>query len=59
MLYVHVLDIDMARGLGAAREQVLETEARILRALASSEELAAAGLARNPRDPAPQPREAR
>lgn len=48
MLYVHVLDIGIARGLGAARAQVLDTEARILRALASAEELAAAGLARTP-----------
>lgn len=47
MLYVHVLDVGIAHGLGAARAQVLETEARILRALASPEELAEANLPRS------------
>lgn len=46
MLYVHVLDVGIVHGLAAAREHVLENEARILRALASDEELAAAGLTR-------------
>ncbi|MBC7292149.1 MAG: Na+/H+ antiporter subunit E [Actinotalea sp.] len=48
-LYVHVLDIGMTGGVEGAREHVLELEARILRALASDEELAAAGLQRRPR----------
>lgn len=51
MLYVHVLDIGAAHGLDAARAHVMDTEARILRALASDAELAAAGLSRNPRHP--------
>jgi multicomponent Na+:H+ antiporter subunit E len=51
MLYVHVLDVGAAHGLDAARTHVLDTEARILRALASDAELAAAGLSRNPRHP--------
>lgn len=54
VLYIHVLDVELSGGIEAAREHVLDTEARILRALASDAELAEAGLARNPRhDPAP------
>lgn len=49
MLYVHVLDVDTAHGIDAARRHVLDTEARVLRALASDTELAAAGLTRTPR----------
>lgn len=49
MLYVHVLDLGISGGVGTARRHVLDTEARVLRALASDAELAAAGLARNPR----------
>ena len=49
MLYVHVLDLGIAHGVEAARRHVLDTEARVLRALASNAELADAGLARNPR----------
>ena len=54
MLYVHVLDVGISKGVEAARRHVLDTEARVLRALASDAELAEAGLARNPRH---QPRE--
>ena len=50
VLYIHVLDVDIAGGVEAARSHVLDTEARILRALASDAELAEAGLTRNPRD---------
>jgi len=50
MLYVHILDVDIAGGLEAARHHVLANEARVLRALASDAELRAAGLPRNPRD---------
>lgn len=53
MVYVHVLDVGISRGLAAARKHVLDNEARILRALASDAELRAAGLARNPKDPPP------
>lgn len=49
MLYVHVLDLGISHGVEAARRHVLDTEARVLRALASDDELADAGLARNPR----------
>lgn len=49
MLYVHVLDVDLAGGLEAAHEHVLKTEARILRAIASDDELRAAGLTRHRR----------
>lgn len=49
MLYVHVLDLGISKGVEAARTHVLDTEARVLRALASDAELADAGLARNPR----------
>lgn len=49
MLYVHVLDLGISKGVEAARRHVLDTEARVLRALASDAELADAGLARNPR----------
>lgn len=51
MLYVHVLDVGVAHGLDAARAHVMDTEARVLRALASDAELARAGLSRNPRHP--------
>ncbi|HWS58421.1 MAG TPA: Na+/H+ antiporter subunit E [Actinotalea sp.] len=50
-LYVHVLDVELSGGVDRARRHVLDTEARILRALASPAELAAAGLSRNPRRP--------
>ncbi|WP_024286505.1 Na+/H+ antiporter subunit E [Cellulomonas sp. KRMCY2] len=49
MLYVHVLDVGTAGGIDAARQHVLDTESRVLRALASDAELAEAGLTRNPR----------
>ncbi len=55
MLYVHVLDLGISKGVEAARRHVLDNEARVLRALASDAELADAGLARNPRhEPAPR-----
>lgn len=44
MLYVHVLDVAHSGGVEAARRAVLAQEERVLRALASDEELAAAGL---------------
>ncbi|NTW41294.1 MAG: Na+/H+ antiporter subunit E [Cellulomonadaceae bacterium] len=51
MLYLHVLDLDTTGGVDAARRHVLDTEARVLRAIASDDELADAGLSRNPRHP--------
>ena len=48
MLYVHVLDVPMAGGVEKARQHVLDTEARVLRAFASDEELREANLARRP-----------
>lgn len=48
MLYVHVLHVPMAHGVEAARTHVLDTEARVLRALGSDAELEAAGLPRKP-----------
>ncbi|MCL2467258.1 MAG: Na+/H+ antiporter subunit E [Micrococcales bacterium] len=43
-LYLHVLDAKDLQGIEAARAHVLEQEERLLRALASDEELAEAGL---------------
>lgn len=43
-LYVHVLDVETAGGLEAARRHVLEQEQRILYALATDDELVDAGL---------------
>ena len=48
MLYVHILDVPMAGGVEEARQHVLDTEARVLRAFASDEELEEAGLTRKP-----------
>lgn len=48
-LYVHVLDVETSGGVEQARQHVLEQEARVLRALASDDELAAAGLDRRGR----------
>lgn len=48
-LYVHVLDVETSGGVEAARQHVLDQEARVLRALASDDELAAAGLHRSRR----------
>ncbi|MCG2799632.1 MAG: Na+/H+ antiporter subunit E [Cellulomonas sp.] len=45
-LYVHVLDVAWSGGVEAARRQVLDQEERVLRALASDDELTAAGLGR-------------
>jgi multicomponent Na+:H+ antiporter subunit E len=45
-LYVHVLDVAWSGGVEAARHQVLDQEERVLRALASADELTAAGLGR-------------
>ena len=56
MLYVHVLDLGIAHGVEAARQHVLDTEARVLRALASDAELADAQLPRNPKGRVPEPR---
>jgi len=44
MLYLHVLDVRSSGGIEAARQAVLDQEERVLRAFASDEELAAAGL---------------
>ncbi len=51
MLYVHVLDVELSGGIDRARHHVLDTEARILRAIASDAELAEAGLTRSGRTP--------
>lgn len=48
MLYVHVLDVGISHGIEAARKHVLDNEARVLRALASDDELADAHLPRTP-----------
>ncbi|SFK44396.1 Na+/H+ antiporter subunit E [Cellulomonas sp. KH9] len=48
-LYVHVLDVETSGGVEKARQSVLDQEARLLRALASDEELAEAGLQRSRR----------
>lgn len=45
MLYLHVLDIASYGGPEKVREHTLELEARVMRALASDEELARAGVA--------------
>ncbi|QTE29338.1 Na+/H+ antiporter subunit E [Pengzhenrongella sicca] len=47
-LYLHVLDVDTAGGVEAARRSVLDQEERVLRALASPAQLAAAGLSARP-----------
>ena len=44
MLYLHVLDVRQSGGIEAARQSVLDQEERVMRAFASDEELAAAGL---------------
>lgn len=44
VLYVHVFDLPDEEALAAARRSVYEQEARVLYALASPEEIAAAGL---------------
>ncbi|GGC00397.1 Na+/H+ antiporter subunit E [Cellulomonas carbonis] len=55
-LYVHVLDVGLSGGVEGARHHALDTEARILRALASDDELAAAGLSTwRPGDPLHEP----
>jgi len=51
-LYLHILDVAGADGIEDARRRVLDQEERVLRALASDAELAAAGLA-VPGSPAP------
>ncbi|HEY8719139.1 Na+/H+ antiporter subunit E [Pengzhenrongella sp.] len=43
-LYLHVLDVDTAGGVEAARTSVLDQEERVLRAIASNAQLEAAGL---------------
>lgn len=43
-LYLHVLDVDTAGGVEAARRSVLDQEERVLRAIASDAQLTAAGL---------------
>lgn len=44
VIYVHVLDLDGVGGAEAVRRNVLAIEERVLRALASDEELSSAGL---------------
>ncbi|UNX54672.1 Na+/H+ antiporter subunit E [Georgenia sp. TF02-10] len=44
MLYIHIFDLDLAGGLDQAHHTVLAQEERILRALASREELLEAGF---------------
>jgi multicomponent Na+:H+ antiporter subunit E len=53
-LYLHVLDVTGPGGIDAARRRVLDQEERVLRALASDAELAAAGLTTRG-SPAPVP----
>lgn len=48
VLYVHWFDIRTTDDVEKARREVLATEARVLRALGSDAELAAAGLTRRP-----------
>ncbi|GIG41443.1 Na+/H+ antiporter subunit E [Cellulomonas phragmiteti] len=48
-LYVHVLDVETSGGVEQARQNVLDQEARLLRAIGSDEELADAGLHRGRR----------
>ena len=48
-LYVHVLDVETSGGIEKARQNVLDQEARVLRARASDAELAEAGLSRSRR----------
>ena len=45
MLYIHVLDLELMGGVEKVRRDVLAVEERVLRALASDQELAAAGVA--------------
>ena len=47
-LYVHVLEVGGPDGIESARRRVLDQEERVLRAIASDAELAAAGLLRGP-----------
>jgi len=54
-LYLHVLDVGGTGGIEAARRRALDQEERVLRALASDAELAAAGLT-TPGSPAPVPK---
>ena len=49
MLYLHVLDLDSYGGVEKVRDDVHALEARVLRALASDDELKAAGLAKTRR----------
>lgn len=48
VIYVHVLDVEQAGGIEVARADILRIEERVMRALASDAELAAAGLTRRP-----------
>lgn len=48
MLYLHVLDVESAGGVEKVRADTLALEARVLLALASNDELRAAGLYRDP-----------
>lgn len=52
MLYLHVLDLEAHGGADKVRQHTLDLEARVLRAMASDDELARAGLARHPRQEA-------
>ncbi len=49
VLYLHLLDVDTLGGIEKVRADTLAVEARVLRAFASDQELAAAGLARRPK----------
>lgn len=46
MLYVHFMDMEITGGVENARAGVLATEARVMRALASAEEMERAGVTR-------------
>src|SRR5690554_4990293 len=51
MLYLHVLDLEAHGGADKVRQHTLDLEARVLRAMASDDELARAGLTRSARAP--------
>ncbi|HEX6947743.1 MAG TPA: Na+/H+ antiporter subunit E [Acidimicrobiia bacterium] len=46
MLYVHFIDVDFQGGVEGMRQGVLATEARVMRAIASDDELAQARVSR-------------
>lgn len=51
MIYLHVLDLESHGGPDKVRQHTLDLEARVLRAMATDDELARAGLTRSARAP--------